>query len=113
MGTEPGYLSAYLPGWALGGIGVGFALPNLMAGGTRDLAADQTATGSGIVSMSRQIGFVIGISILFAIVGTDQGVSAKDGFVLTWWVSAGVLLLAAVVGLGMSAKTRERVEVSA
>ncbi|MCW2749469.1 MAG: emrY 2 [Aeromicrobium sp.] len=113
MGTHPAYLSAYLPGWALGGIGVGFALPNLMAGGTRDLAPDQTATGSGIVSMSRQIGFVIGISILFAIVGTDQGVAAKDGFLLTWTVSAGVLLLAAITALGMSAKTPAPAVVSA
>jgi EmrB/QacA subfamily drug resistance transporter len=112
MSTHPDYVSAYLPGWALGGIGVGFALPNLMAGGTRDLAADQTATGSGIVSMSRQIGFVIGISILFAIVGTDQGAAAKDGFIQTWWVSAGVLLLAAVTAFGMSARTKEPVRVS-
>ncbi len=109
MGVEPDYLTGYLPGWVLGGIGVGFALPNLMAGGTRDLAPEQSATGSAIVTMSRQIGFVIGISILFAIVGSDQGVAARDGFVATWWVAAGALLAAAVLGLGMSAASRERV----
>ncbi len=108
MGVEPDYLTAYLPGWILGGIGVGFALPNLMAGGTRDLAPEQSATGSAIVTMSRQIGFVIGISVLFAIVGSDQGVAAKDGFIATWWVAAGALVAAAALGLGMSARTRER-----
>lgn len=107
MSATPAYLTAYLPGWALGGIGVGFALPNLMAGGTRDLAPDQSATGSAIVTMSRQIGFVIGISILFAIVGSSQGLDARDGFIATWWVSAGTLLVAAVVALGMSATTPE------
>lgn len=105
MSTEPAYLTTYLPGWALGGVGVGFALPNLLAGGTRDLAPDQSATGSGIVSMSRQIGFVVGISILFAIVGSDQGLAARDGFVATWWASAGVLGLSAIAALGMSART--------
>jgi EmrB/QacA subfamily drug resistance transporter len=109
MGAEPAYLTAYLPGWALGGIGVGFALPNLIAGGTRDLAPDQSATGSAIVTMSRQIGFVVGISILFAIVGSAQGLDARDGFVATWWVAAGALVVAAVLGLGMSARTREAV----
>ena len=107
MGAEHAYLTTYLPGWALGGVGVGFALPNLMAGGTRDLAPSQSATGSGIVTMSRQIGFVVGISILFAIVGNDQGLAARDGFVTTWWVSAGVLVVSALAALGMSARTRD------
>jgi EmrB/QacA subfamily drug resistance transporter len=109
MGAEPDYLTSYLPGWALGGIGVGFALPNLMAGGTRDLPPDQSATGSAIVTMARQIGFVIGISVLFAIVGSAQGLAAQDGFVITWWVAAGALVGAAVLALGMSATTRDPV----
>jgi hypothetical protein len=109
MSAEPDYLTSYLPGWVLGGIGVGLALPNLMAGGTRDLAPDQAATGSAIVTMSRQIGFVIGISVLFAIIGSNQGVAAQDGFIATWWVAAGALVAAAALGLGLSATTRERV----
>lgn len=97
MGTTPEYVTAYLPGWILSGIGVGFALPSLMAGGTRDLAPDQSATGSAIITMSRQIGFVIGVSVLFAFVGSEQGVAAKDGFVATWWVSVGALLVTAAL----------------
>lgn len=109
MGSSPDYVLGYLPGWALGGIGVGFALPNLMAGGTRDLAPDQSATGSAIITMSRQIGFVIGISILFAIVGSNQGLAAQDGFRATWIVSAAILVAAAVMAAGMSVRTPERV----
>lgn len=105
MGATPDYVTGFLPGWLLSGIGVGFALPNLMAGGTRDLRPDQTATGSAIVTMSRQIGFVVGVSILFAIVGSEQGLAAEDGFITTWWVSIGALLVAAVVAAGMSART--------
>lgn len=105
MDATPDYLTSYLPGWILGGIGVGFALPNLMAGGTRDLRADQTATGSAIVTMSRQIGFVVGVSVLFAFVGSNQGIAAQDGFVATWWLSIGALVVAALLATGMSAKT--------
>lgn len=74
----------------------------LLAGATRDLRPDQTATGSAIVTMSRQIGFVIGVSVLFVVVGTNQGVEAKDGFAMTWVISIGALLLAAVLATGMS-----------
>lgn len=102
MGADPAFVSAYLPGWVLGGIGVGLALPNLIAGGTRDLAPDQSATGSAVVTMSRQIGFVVGVSLLFALVGSAQGLEAREGFVATWWVAAGALLVAAVLALGMT-----------
>ncbi len=104
MGTEPDYWSDYLPGWIIGGIGVGLALPNLMAGATHDLEPTQSSTGSAIVTMSRQIGFVIGISMLFAIVGDRQGIAATDAFVQTWWVAVAALIVAAVAALGMAPK---------
>ncbi len=102
MGIEANYLTDYLPGWVLGGIGVGFALPNLMAGATHDLPPAQSSTGSAIVTMSRQIGFVIGVSLLFAIVGDKQGIAATEDFVLTWWVASGALVVAASAALGMA-----------
>ena len=77
MGESPAYLSDYLPAWAIGGVGVGLALPNLMAGSTHDLPSTMAATGSGVVTMARQIGFVVGVSILFALVGDGVGVAAR------------------------------------
>jgi EmrB/QacA subfamily drug resistance transporter len=107
MGPEPAYASSYLPGWLLGGVGVGLALPNLLAGATSDLAAHQSSTGSGVVTMARQIGFVVGVSILFAVVGDRAGSRLTDGFVDVWWISAGVLVLSALTALGMVARTHE------
>ncbi len=104
MGPEPAYLAAYLPGWLLGGVGVGLALPNLMAGATHDLAPHQAATGSGVVTMARQIGFVIGVSVLFAIVGNGIGLVAMDAFTICFLVAAGVLVAASVTAVGMSAR---------
>ena len=104
IAIEPNYWLGYLPGWVIGGIGVGFALPNLMAGAARDLPPAQTSTGTAIVSMARQIGFVIGISLLFAIIGDSQGPAAADGFLVTWWVSTALLVVTAITGLGMASK---------
>ncbi len=101
MGESPAYLTDYLPAWAIGGVGVGLALPNLMAGSTHDLPSTMAATGSGVVTMDRQIGFVVGVSILFALVGDGVGVAAVDGFRTTWLVAVAVLLLAACAAAGM------------
>ena len=108
MGESPAYVSDYLPAWAIGGIGVGLALPNLMAGSTHDLPASMAATGSGVVTMARQIGFVVGVSILFALVGDDVGHAAVDGFRTTWWVAAAVLLVAACAAAGMHSRAARR-----
>jgi MFS family permease len=106
MGPEPAYLTTYLPGWLLGGVGVGLALPNLMAGATHDLAPHQAATGSGVVTMARQIGFVIGVSILFAIVGDGTGLAAMDAFSTCFLVAATVLVAASLTAFGMAARAR-------
>lgn len=104
MGSDPAYATTYLSGWLLGGVGVGLALPNLMAGATHDLAPHQAATGSGVVTMARQIGFVIGVSILFAIVGDGIGLGAMDAFTTTFLVAAAVLVAASLTAFGMAAR---------
>jgi EmrB/QacA subfamily drug resistance transporter len=104
MGESPAYLADYLPAWAVGGIGVGLALPNLMAGSTHDLPASMAATGSGVVTMARQIGFVVGVSTLFALVGDNVGPAAIDGLRQTWVAAALVLVAAAGAAVGMGSR---------
>ena len=106
MGAEPSYLTGYVPGWLLVGIGVGLALPNLMGGATYELPPDESATGSGVITMARQIGFVAGVSILFAILGSRTGAAAVDAFRETWWVLVGALLLSGAAALRMGGRTR-------
>ena len=106
MGPDAAYATTYLPGWLLGGVGVGLALPNLMAGATHDLAPHQAATGSGVVTMARQIGFVVGVSVLFAVVGDRVGRAATDAFTACFLISAAVLVVAAATAFGMAARSR-------
>jgi MFS family permease len=73
IGAEPSYLARFLPLWLLGGIGVGLALPTIMSAATADLPPARTATGSAVINMSRQIGAVLGVSVLVAVLGSPHG----------------------------------------
>ena len=55
VGLEPAYASAWLPGFLLGGIGVGLVLPSLPTAATAPLPPDRFATGTALFAMSRQI----------------------------------------------------------
>ncbi|MBC2591764.1 MULTISPECIES: MFS transporter [Rhodococcus] len=100
VGPEPEYATALLPGWLIGGVGVGLALPTILSAATAQLPPARTATGSAIVTMSRQLGTVLGISVLVAILGAgDDAVSA---FRFSWWTIAAVAVVAALAAGGMT-----------
>jgi EmrB/QacA subfamily drug resistance transporter len=103
-GEQPAYVSEMLGPWVLGGIGVGFALPQLMAAATSSLPPHQTATGSGVVNMGRQVGLVLGTSIMVGILGT--GVPGLDRFQHVWIFLAITSLAAAAAALVMEAVRR-------
>ncbi|MCX2966942.1 MFS transporter [Gordonia aquimaris] len=101
--ATPNYATEILPGWLIGGIGVGLALPSILSSATADLPVHQSATGSAVVNMSRQIGMALGVSILVAVVGSPVGYgAAHDVFTEAWWVLGGVALLGGVAALGMT-----------
>src|SRR5260370_10843558 len=81
------YAATILPGWLIIGVGVGFAIPTLVAAGTAGLRADQTSTGSAIVQMGRQIGTVLGVAILVVILGSSAASTTNlDHFLhVRWW----------------------------
>lgn len=100
--TTPNYVTGLLPGWIIAGIGVGLALPTILSQATADLAPARSATGSAIVSMSRQIGTVLGVSVLIAVLGSAVD---YDTFRQAWWVIFAVALASALASLGMTPAT--------
>lgn len=99
LSTEPSYGSTVLPGWLVIGAGVGLGFPNLVAAATASLPPAQASTGSGIISMARQVGLVLGVAILVSILGT--GVADLDTVRWAWVFIAATSLSSAVAALTM------------
>ncbi|TQS42670.1 MFS transporter [Cryptosporangium phraense] len=107
VGPTPAYFTELLPGWLLGGVGVGLTLPTILATATASLPPARSATGSAIVNMSRQVGTVIGVSVLVAVLGSPVGwAQAHAAFQRTWWVIAAIALVSAGAALGLSTARR-------
>jgi EmrB/QacA subfamily drug resistance transporter len=78
LGDEPRYLSEYLPGQLLGGLGVGLMLPAFTALAASTLPPARLATGIGVQTTFRQIGAALGIASFVAIVGSSSLASKSD-----------------------------------
>jgi hypothetical protein len=63
----PAYLTHLLSAQLLGGAGVGLSIPSLLGSGTASVPATRFGTGSGILNMARQIGTVLGVAGLVAV----------------------------------------------
>jgi EmrB/QacA subfamily drug resistance transporter len=97
VGPTSHYATELLPGWLIGGVGVGFALPAILSSATADLPAAQAATGSAVVNMSRQIGTAFGVSLVVAVLGTPVGyVAAHTAFQHAWLALACVAVISAL-----------------
>jgi EmrB/QacA subfamily drug resistance transporter len=68
-GETPAYLSQWLPGLLLSGMGVGLVLPSLSAAAVNRLPAAQYAVGSAVNQATRQIGAVMGVAITVLLLG--------------------------------------------
>jgi len=107
VGQHPDYAGELLPGWLIGGAGVGFALPAILSSATADLPAAQAATGSAVVNMSRQIGTALGVSLVVAVLGTPVGyAAAHTAFRHAWIALAAVAVLGALVAPAMTPRTQ-------
>jgi EmrB/QacA subfamily drug resistance transporter len=101
--VQPAYLTHLLPAQLLGGAGVGLAIPSLLAAGSASLTPARFGTGSGILNMARQVGTVLGVASLVAIlshvVPGDPLAAFRHGLVLiiAFFVAAGVVCAAALI----------------
>jgi EmrB/QacA subfamily drug resistance transporter len=102
VGAQPDYLGDFLPGFVLGGIGVGLTLASQPAAATSELPADRFATGTAIFGMARQLGSALGVAVLVAIVSDRAGAGLLDGLDAVWAfaLGTGVVAGAACLALG-------------
>jgi len=102
------YLGQILPGWLLAGVGVGLCLPRIIASATRELLPHQAATGSAVVTMSGQIGSVIGISLLVIFLASTGHGGVHHDFAAAWLLAAALMLLSALAALAISPRRGSR-----
>lgn len=98
--ATPEYLSAMVPGLLLTGIGVGLTLPTLIAIGSTALPPERFATGSGVLTMGRQLGFTLGVAALVAILAAPAArVADLESFRHGWLAIAVLSMMAAAIAV--------------
>lgn len=109
--AHPAYLTHFLPAQLIGGVGVGLTIPSLLAAGSMSLPPARFGTGSGVLNMARQIGTVLGVAGLLAILThldpNDALASFREGvyLVAAFGVAAGLTSAAFLTGRASDART--------
>jgi len=102
--AHPAYLTHLLPAQLIGGAGVGLTIPSLLGAGSASLTAARFGTGSGILNMGRQVGTVLGVASLVAILSDvvpgDPVAAFRHGLVLviTFFAAAAVVSAGLLTG---------------
>jgi EmrB/QacA subfamily drug resistance transporter len=100
MGLHPDYVGGMLGGMALTGVGIGLTVPTLFGSAASALPPQRFATGSGVVNMVRQIGLVVGVAVLVAVLGTPNTAAGElAAFRHGWLVVAATSLSCALAGV--------------
>jgi EmrB/QacA subfamily drug resistance transporter len=98
--ADPAYLTRLLPVQLIGGAGVGLTIPSLLSAGSAVLPPARFGTGSGVLNMARQVGTVLGVAGLVAILAHlgagDPIVTYRHGVVMiiAFFAAAGIVVAA-------------------
>jgi hypothetical protein len=103
--AERAYAADFLPATLLTGAGVGLSFAAFGSAAVAELPRTRFATGGAINNTFRQIGAVLGISALIAVLGTPAAADAMDVYHRAWALMA---LTGAVAGLTALALGRVR-----
>ncbi|HEY4281232.1 MAG TPA: DHA2 family efflux MFS transporter permease subunit [Conexibacter sp.] len=99
------YASVELPAWLIGGTGIGLVLSNLSSAAAASLPPARFATGSAVITMSRQTGSVLGVAIAVALIGgaatAGDAAAAVHVFGVAWWFVAGTAAAAALMSFAI------------
>jgi MFS family permease len=96
-GTEPAYLTQWLPGMLFSGIGVGMVLPSLSGAAVSHLPLEHYAVGGAVNQAIRQIGSVMGVALTVLLLGS-AGLQRTD-FNMVYLCHMALALLTAVLCL--------------
>lgn len=96
--VDSSYLTSFLPGAILLGIGVGVGFPMLTAASMHDVPSASYAVGAAGNTTVRQVALALGISIAVSIVGTtEDSTSELSAFRQSWLICGAFFLATAAV----------------
>jgi EmrB/QacA subfamily drug resistance transporter len=97
MGSSPDFMGDWLPAIIVLGVGAGATLPTLGAAAVAAAPGGRFATATGLNSVSRQMGAVLGVAVLIAIIGTPAPSEVVHAFHTAWGLAAGCFLAVAAL----------------
>ena len=97
VGLQPDYVGEWLPAMGLLGVGAGICFPVVGGAAVAEIPGGRFATGTGINSVARQLGAVLGIALLVAIVGQPAPAEIADAFDRGWTFALCCFVLVALV----------------
>ena len=101
VGTQPAFISEWLPAMVLLGLGAGLTFPIVGSAAVAAVSGGRFATATGLNSIARQLGAVLGVALLVAIVGTPTPAEAAGAFDRGWTLAAVCFAIVAVGGLAI------------
>ena len=112
LGSTPDFVGKWLPAIIVLGIGAGATLPTLGAAAVATAPGGRFATATALNSVARQLGAVLGVALLVAIVGTPAPTDLAGAFDAGWTFAALCFLAVAALGpaLGRIATMHEIAE---
>jgi EmrB/QacA subfamily drug resistance transporter len=103
-GAAPSYWDEFMPGTVMVGLAIGFALPTLGAAGAASLLHHQFGSGSAVGATARQLGAVLGVAVLVAVLGEPSPAEALGAFHRSWMVIAATAGAGALLSLGLAGR---------
>jgi MFS family permease len=99
--ATPDYTSEYLVPTILTGLGVGLSFAAWGSAAVAELPAARFATGSAVLACLRQIGAVVGIAVLVAVLEAAPAGEPVQGFTDAWSLMAATAGLVALLALAL------------
>ena len=101
VGTTPDFLGEWLPAMGILGVGAGITFPVVGSTAVAEVTGGRFATATGINSIARQLGAVLGVALLVAIVGTPARDEIAAAFDSGWTFAAACFVLSAAGALAI------------
>jgi MFS family permease len=101
-------LELWLPTLILTGVGVGLTLPTLSSAAVHGLEPNRFAVGSAVNQTVRQLGAVLGVALVIALLGSPSPAELLDAFDRIFWLLAAGGVATAVFSLAIDTRPQPR-----